>query len=149
MVEQVAFEDGLQMDTHLGACGAPLAWPSAVPSPPASHWGCLFSMDDASLMELGSCSLTKPAVPCSAPDVAALPPAPGFRQSQTATSEEEETMAESKDKVASCSLLVRLGLPLLLLGRRCVRWGRMPKECPYYLGPLGLLWLLPGQTLQL
>lgn len=58
-------------------------------------------------------------------------------------------MAESKDKVASCSLLVRLGLPFLLLGRRCVPWGRMPKECPYYLGPRGLLWLLPGQTLQL
>ena len=82
MVEQVAFEDGLQMDTHLGACGAPLAWPSAVPSLPASHWGCLFSMDDASLMELGSCSLTKPAVPCSALDVAALPPSPGFIQSE-------------------------------------------------------------------
>ena len=46
-------------------------------------------------------------------------------------------MAENKDKVASCSLLVRLG------------WGRMPKECPYYLGPRGLLWLLPGQILQL
>lgn len=74
MVEQVAFEAGLQMDTHLDACGAPLAWPSA--------WGCLFSMDDASLTELGSCSLTQRAVPCSAPDVAAPPPSPGFIQSE-------------------------------------------------------------------
>lgn len=74
MVEQVAFETGLQMDTHLGACEAPLAWPSAAPSPPASHCGCLFSTDDASLMELGSCSLTQRAVPRSAPDVAAPPP---------------------------------------------------------------------------
>ena len=82
MVEQVAFEDGLQMDTHLVAAGAPSAWPSAVPFPPASHWGCLFSMDDASLMELGSCSLTQPAVPRSAPDMAAPPPSPGFIQSE-------------------------------------------------------------------
>ena len=43
-------------------------------------------------------------------------------------------MAENKGKGALCSLLVHLGLLLLLLGRRCVPWGRMPKECPYYLG---------------
>lgn len=82
MVEQVAFEAGLQMDTHLGACGAPSAQPLAVTSPPASHWGCLFSMDDASLMELGSCSLTQRAVPCSAPDVAAPTPPHRFIQSK-------------------------------------------------------------------
>lgn len=73
------------MDTHLGACEAPLAWPSAAPSPPASHCGCLFSTDDASLMELGSCSLTQRAVPRSAPDVAAPPPPPGFIQSEAKT----------------------------------------------------------------
>lgn len=82
MVEQVAFEAGLQMDTHLDTCGVPSAWPSAVPSPLASHWGCLFSMDDASLTELGSCSLTQRAVLCSAPDVTAPPPSPGFIQSE-------------------------------------------------------------------
>lgn len=37
VVEQVAFEAGLQMDTHLHACGAPSAQPLAVPSPPTSH----------------------------------------------------------------------------------------------------------------
>lgn len=150
MVEQVAFEAGLQMDTHLGACGAPWAQHLAVTSPPASHWGCLFSMDDASLIELGSCSLTQRAVPCSAPDVAAPTPLTGsykVRESHAATSE-EGTMADSKGKGASCSLLVHLGLLLLLLGSRCVSWGRMPKECPYYLGPRGLLRLLLGQTLQ-
>ena len=57
-------------------------------------------------------------------------------------------MAENKGKGALCSLLVHLGLLLLLLGRRCVPWGRMPKECPYYLGRRGLLWLLLGQTRQ-
>ena len=57
-------------------------------------------------------------------------------------------MAKSKGKGASCSLLVHLGLLLLLLGRRCIPWGRMPKECSYYLGPWGLLWLLLSQTLQ-
>lgn len=56
-------------------------------------------------------------------------------------------MADSKGKGASCSHLVHLGLLLLLLGSRCVPWGRMPKEYPYYLGPRGLLRLLLGQTL--
>lgn len=79
VVEQVAFEAGLQM-------GHP---PARLRGPLGSAFGCplspylpLFSMDDASLMELGSCSLTQCAVPHWTPDVAAPTPPPGFIQSE-------------------------------------------------------------------
>lgn len=119
MVEQVAFEAGLQMDTHLGACGAPglSIWLSPRPrlplGLPVQHGRC--QPDRAGFL------LTHPA--CCAvlgPDVAAPTPhrSHTVRESHAATSG-GGTMADSKGKGASCSLLVHLRLLLLLLGSRC------------------------------
>lgn len=90
VTEQAALED-----THLGACGTPSAWPSAVPPPPGLPLG-LPAHPPGQLGEAGVL-LTEPAWLCGPQLWTQQPPSSGrVSQSCAAASRKEGTVAGSK-----------------------------------------------------